>query len=93
MLAAMSEYDLIIAPVNAYTAIPHGTLADHYPGFGYTMTYNLTGWPAAVVRVGTGNDGLPIGIQIIAKPWQEAIVLAVAKHLETVFGGWQAPSI
>ncbi|MEM7030027.1 MAG: amidase [Chloroflexota bacterium] len=93
MLSFMTDYDIIIAPVNAYTAIPHGTLADRYKGFSYTMTYNLTGWPGVVVRVGTANDGLPIGIQVIAKPWREEVSLAVAKHLETVFGGWQKPTL
>jgi amidase len=93
MLAFISDYDVIIAPVNASQAIPHGTIGDWFGGFSYTMTYNLTGWPAAVVRVGTAQDGLPIGVQIICKPWREDVTLAIAEHLEATLGGWQPPSI
>lgn len=39
------------------------------------ITYNLTGWPAAVMWVGTLPEGLPIGIQIVARPWQEDIAV------------------
>jgi len=46
---------------------------------------------AAVVRCGTSGEGLPIGVQIVARPWQDATALAVAGHLESVFGGWRPP--
>jgi amidase len=91
MLAFMSAYDVMITPVNAYQAIPHGTQVDRLGGFSYTMTFNLTGWPAAVVRVGTARDGLPIGVQIISKPWKEDVALAIAQYLERALGGWQQP--
>ena len=90
-LSFFEDYDLIIAPVNAYAAIPHGTFNKLYRGFSYAMAYNLTGWPAATVRVGTSEDKLPIGVQIIARPWCEDVALAVAQHLEQIFGGWQQP--
>jgi amidase len=93
MQAFVSHYDVMVAPVNAYQAIPHGTIGDSFTGFGYTMTYNLTGWPAAVVRVGTARDGLPIGVQIISKPWREDIALAVAQYLQQALGGWQVPPL
>jgi amidase len=93
MLAFMRNYDVMIAPVNAYQAIPHGTQGERFAGFSYTMTYNLTGWPAAVVRVGTARDGLPIGVQIISKPWKEEVALAIAQHLERTLGGWQQPPL
>jgi amidase len=59
----------------------------------YTAAYNMTGWPGAVVRCGTGKDGMPIGVQVVARPWREDICLAVAKYLEMTFGGWKKPSI
>jgi amidase len=52
----------------------------------------LTGTPSGVVRAGTSNEGLPIGIQIAAQPWREDIVLAVLHHIEQAIGGWQAPT-
>ncbi len=95
MLAFMERYDVIICPVNAYPAMLHGTTFDDdkLPGFSYTMTYNLTGWPAVVIRGGTSPEGLPIGVQIVARPWREEAALAVAQHLETALGGWQRPPL
>ena len=43
--------------------------------------------------LGTSADGLPIGVQVVARPWQDATALAVAGHLEKVFGGWQPPPV
>jgi amidase len=61
--------------------------------FSYTMTYNMAGWPAAVVRGGTSPDGLPIGVQIVAHPWREDVALAVAEFLEKTLGGYQPAPI
>jgi amidase len=52
---------------------------DHLAGFSYTMSYNLTGWPSVVVRGGTSPEGLPIGVQVVARPWREDVALALAK--------------
>ncbi len=93
MLAFMSNYDVMICPTNTNVAIKHGTLDDHMAGFSYTATYNITGWPGAVVRAGTSAEGLPIGVQILGCPWCEDIVLAVAQFVETAFGGWQPPEL
>jgi amidase len=95
MLAFLERYDVIVCPVNAYAALPHGQTFDDdkLPGFGYTMAYNLTGWPAVVVRGGTSPEGLPIGVQVVARPWREDVALAVARQIERSLGGWQAPSM
>ncbi len=94
MLSFMEKYDIIICPVCAYPAQKHGiTLkAVMVPGFSYSMTYNLTGWPSVVVRVGTSPEGLPIGVQLVARPWREDVALAVAHYLEGETGGWQPPT-
>jgi amidase len=89
MLAFLEQYDVILCPVNASPALPHGTAFDNLSAFSYTMTYNLTGWPGAVVRGGTSPEGLPIGVQVVARPWREDVALAVAQHIESVLGGWQ----
>jgi len=96
-----SQYDLIVCPVNATPAekyLPNGEYPPAAaPGGptnpGYTGIYNTTGWPSAVVRAGTSPDGLPIGIQMIARPWNEHVSLAAAAHLEAHTGGWQKPPI
>jgi amidase len=61
--------------------------------FSYTVPYSLTGWPSVVVRAGTSPEGLPIGVQITARPWREDVALTVAEYIETQLGGWQAPPL
>jgi amidase len=90
--AFFQNYDVIVSPVYPSPALPHGasTTDENFPGFSYTMTYNLTGWPAAVVRFGTSADGLPIGVQIAAHPWREDHALAVALHLDRAYANLPA---
>jgi Asp-tRNA(Asn)/Glu-tRNA(Gln) amidotransferase A subunit family amidase len=52
-----------------------------------------SGWPGAVVRGGTSPEGLPIGVQVVARPWREDVALAVVRHLEATLGGWQPPEL
>jgi amidase len=84
MCEFLSGYDAILSPVCANPALPHGMSIEeaHFRGFSYTMTYNLTGWPAAVVRSGTSASGLPIGVQVAAHPCREDVALRVAGILE-----------
>lgn len=86
MYAFFQNYDVILSPVYPQPALPHGasTRDENFIGFSYTMTYNLTGWPAAVVRVGESSEGLPIGVQIVAHPWREDVALAAAMSLDQV---------
>ena len=88
MLGFMANYDFIICPTNASAASPHGQVFAKGDGFTYTRIYNLTGWPAIVIRGGTSDEGLPIGLQIAARPWREDVVLAVAAHIEAALGTW-----
>ena len=91
MFAFLEDYDAILSPVCPQAAIPHGRSIEErtFRGFSYTMTHNLTGWPAAVVRCGQTAAGLPIGVQIAAHPWREDVALRIAAHLECACGGWQ----
>jgi amidase len=88
MLSFMENFDAILSPVCSFPEMVHGSTYDRLPSFSYTMTYNLTGWPAAVVRGGTAPNGLPIGVQIAARPWREDVALATAGRLEKSFGEW-----
>ncbi|HTE41849.1 MAG TPA: amidase, partial [Steroidobacteraceae bacterium] len=96
-----SKYDLILCPVHPTPAEPY-LPEGQYPEAaapaaptnpGYTGIYNTLGWPSTVVRAGTSPDGLPIGIQLIARPWNEHVSLAAAASLESMTGGWQKPPI
>ena len=93
MFAFVQGYDAIVCPVYTQPALLHGTsIADkNFRGFSHTMAYNVAGWPAAVIRCGESADGLPIAVQVAARPYREDVALAVALRLERVFGGWKAP--
>lgn len=92
MLGYFEDFDILLCPVNANTAVPHGTEED-LKDYSYTTAFNLTGWPAAVIRAGTDSNGLPIGIQIAARPFREDHCLAVAGWLEQRLGPFAAPLI
>ena len=70
-------------------AIRHGESNAAWFGDTYSDVHNLTGWPAVVVRGGTSPDGLPIGVQLVARPWREDVALAAARVVEAASGGWQ----
>jgi amidase len=88
LIAFMANYDVILTPPAEKPATPHGTDAGWIP---YTLPYSLTGYPCVVVRAGTSPDGMPIGVQVVARPWREDVCLAVAEVIEKAMGGWQAP--
>ncbi|MFP6807030.1 MAG: amidase [Pseudomonadales bacterium] len=92
MLGYFNDFDILICPVNAYTAIEHGVKED-MAAYTYTSAYNLTGWPATVIRAGTDTNGLPIGVQIISQPFREDHCLAVAGWLEEKLGEFPRPEI
>ena len=93
MLTFMADRDVIVGPAMPTPAKPHHHGLVEISDFSHMMAHNLTGWPAAVIRCGTSRDGLPVGVQVVARPWQDATALAVAAHLENVFGGWQPPPL
>jgi amidase len=91
MLAFLEDYEVILCPVSARPAPKLGD-SPGPAGWNYTSVYNITGWPAAVVRAGVSPEGLPLGIQIVGRPWTDHVVLAVAAYIESKTGGWQRPS-
>jgi amidase len=93
LLRWFAQYDLLVSPVLPAPAVRHGeTLSPEY-GDTYSEIHNLTGWPAATVRAGTSPDGLPIGVQLVARPWREDVALAAARVVEQATGGWRAPGL
>jgi len=94
MFRFLRNWDVILCPAYAHAALPHGKSIEeeNFHGFSHTMAYNLTGWPAAVVRCGESSTGLPIAVQVVSHPWREDVALAVAGWLESALGGWRAPT-
>ena len=94
MLGFIQRYDAIVAPVASQPAPLHGgTYEGGNRTMFYTGPYNICGWPGAVVRCGSSAEGLPIGVQIIARPWRDDVALALAAALESALGGWQRPPL
>ena len=89
------DYDLMLCPASAIPAPTHDTdmKSLELTMLSYTAPFSIAGWPVAVVRVGKSEEGLPIGVQIVGKPFQEHVVLAAARFLESEFGGFVAPEI
>ena len=88
-----ADYDLLLIPTMQLTAFPVGMLApasiDGQPidqfyddWCTFCIPANLTGQPAASVPIGADADGLPIGLQIIGRRWEDLTVLAAAAAVE-----------
>lgn len=92
MLSSFNDIDVLISPVNARTALKLGE-QEEIQNYTYTGAYNLTGWPAAVIRAGTDSSALPIGVQIIAAPFREDHCLAIAGWLEGKFEKFSDPDV
>src|SRR5215831_3560925 len=96
ILRQMDSVPILLSPVSSAPAFRHGE-GNYSPGTGYldTMRFsqwlNLTGFPGAAIPISFSNEGLPIGVQIIGRPFEEELVLAVAEALEQSRGPWQPP--
>lgn len=99
LLQWMKTTPLILAPVGSTPAFAHGARRVEVSGesisvwraFSYSQTFNVFGLPSATVRAGSSAEGLPIGVQVIGRPFAERTVLAAAEIIEQALGGWQRP--
>ena len=95
--AAFTRIDVIVGPCTPLTAwrsgewtvqvgdAPESVLAASWR---LTYPYNLTGLPAISLPCGLDRDGLPIGLQIAGRPFDEATVLRAAMTYERIRGGF-----
>ena len=83
---AYESFDLLLAPVSPTTAFPFGAKAADpltmYLSDVCTIPSNLAGDPAVSVPFGAGDDGLPIGVQVLAPALAESTMLRAAIVLE-----------
>jgi Asp-tRNA(Asn)/Glu-tRNA(Gln) amidotransferase A subunit family amidase len=90
VLAGMRQYPILLCPPAAIPAFRHGERTwtiegkpvQYLDAWSYTEWFNLLGNPAAVVPVSQSSDSLPIGVQIVGRPWDEEQVLSIAAILE-----------
>jgi aspartyl-tRNA(Asn)/glutamyl-tRNA(Gln) amidotransferase subunit A len=83
-LADLERFDLIMVPTCPGTAFAHGAISDPvtmYLQDIFTVQANLVGVPAISLPTGTHSNGLPFGTQLLARPFDEARLLAAAEHL------------
>lgn len=99
LLREMEDVPLILAPVCGVHAFKHRERkwpTDTKPiGLFEAMMpvtpWNLLGMPAATIPFSVSSDGLPIGVQIIGRPWEEELILDAAVRLEEARGPFPAP--
>ena len=91
------QVDAILAPTTPTTAFPLGQPVKDpvtmYLNDVFTVTVNLVGLPAISVPVGLSQDGLPLGLQLIGKPFEEGSLLNIAYTLEKAAQFTHLPSL
>jgi Asp-tRNA(Asn)/Glu-tRNA(Gln) amidotransferase A subunit family amidase len=93
-LTEMSEYPVLLCPVASIPAFrPNerewtidGKSVEYFDAMRYTQWFNALACPAAVVPVSVSPEGLPIGVQIVARPFEDEIALGVAAVIDAAFG-------
>ena len=102
LLRQMEDVPVLLTPVGSIPAFRHGerswtiegrTLSGMWSTMGPAQTFNLLGNPAVVLPVGRSPEGLPIGVQLVGRPYEEELLLAVAARLEESLGAWQVPPL
>jgi len=91
---------VLLCPVCSIPAFRHGERRWKVDGqevkyldvMRYTQWFNLLAAPAAVMPVERSPEGLPIGVQVVARPFEDELALAVASAIDREFG-FTAPSI
>jgi Asp-tRNA(Asn)/Glu-tRNA(Gln) amidotransferase A subunit family amidase len=97
IIKQMRDVPILLSPVCAAPAFRHGQ-GNWQPGCGYrdTMRHaqwlNLAGFPGVSVPMGFSAEELPIGVQVIGRPNEDELVLAVAEILEAARGKFEAPT-
>jgi len=93
-LEEMSEYPALLCPVASIPAFCHGErewviegrAVEYLDAVRHTQWFNVLAAPAAVVPVGRSPEGLPIGVQIVARPFQDETAMGVAAIVDAAFG-------
>ena len=98
-LGEMERFPVLLCPAAAIPAFRHGERSwvverktvKYLDAWSYTEWFNVLGNPGVVVPVAQSPEGLPIGVQIVGRPWEEELVLAVAAEVKRECGGYGRP--
>ena len=91
---AWAKVDVVLTPATPSPAFAPGEIRDPvqmYLNDIFTVTVNMAGLPGIAVPAGVSNDGLPLGLQLIGKAFDEETLFKTAAAIEQVAGGYQAP--
>ncbi len=89
-IAATVGFDYVLSPTAPMTAFPAEWASpsrdplNPFPHIGFTVAFNMSEQPAASVNCGFDDEGLPIGLQIIGRRFDDVGVLAVARAYEAI---------
>jgi amidase len=96
-------WDVLLLPSTNRTAFTHrpnhepqeidGALVAYWTPERHTQPANLTGGPAISLPAGLDADGLPIGVQLVGDRWQDERLLAIARSVEPIAGGFLRPPV
>ncbi len=100
----LADWDAYFCPVSSITAFPHQPkgkpievnrikLPYTTACGGYATLFNFTGHPVVVIPIGKSKSGLPIGVQIVGKRWQDLKLLAIAEKINEIAGDFRHPSL
>jgi len=87
-IAATNRFDYVLSPTAPMTAFPAEWASpsrdplNPFPHIGFTVAFNMSEQPAATVNCGFDAEGLPIGLQIVGRRFDDVGVLAVARAYE-----------
>ena len=91
---AWNKIDVVLTPATPSPAFAPGEISDPvqmYLNDIFTVTVNMAGLPGIAVPAGISKDGLPLGLQLIGKPFDEETLFQAAAAIEYVAGGYTAP--
>lgn len=87
----MEDNGVLLCPSSPTVAGYHYSAFFRPFNFAYWAIFNVLKLPVTQVPLGLSEDGLPIGIQVVAGKNQDHLCLAVAEELGKAFGGWVPP--
>lgn len=91
LIETLSTNGVLLFPSAPSAAPAHYAMYLRPYNFALWGVFNAIKFPAVQVPLGLNAEGLPVGIQVVAAPRCDALALAVARHLEDQFGGYEPP--
>ena len=100
LLRQLHDVPILLSAVSTAPAFKHGAGSyrrgdphNYRDRMRFSQWLNLAGFPGLSLPMGQSPEGLPINIQLIGRPHEEELLLAVAEQLEQARGPWQPPPV